>query len=106
MKQYKVIHANILFDGAVYEVGDVIELTDADASRIQYYIEPSNQGNEPHAKEEPTEGTQEQAPIDYEEYTTEQLKKLVEERNIDVVATGKKGAIKSDYVNALLKADE
>lgn len=106
MKQYKVIHANILFDGAVYEVGDVIELTDADASRIQYYIEPSNQGNEPHAKEEPTEEPQDQAPVDYDDYTTEQLKKIVEERNIDVVATGKKGAIKSDYVNALLKADE
>ena len=98
MSEY-IAKANILFDGAVYFTGETLRLTDADASRIKRYIEPINKK---------TEQPQPQlTKVDYNELTTSELKKLVEERNLDVVATGKNGSpIKADYVKALEQSDE
>ena len=97
-KPYEVT-ANIIFDGAVYQIGETIELSDADATPIQRYLKPlDNSSKEEQLKETST--------VDYDELTTNELKQLVEERNIDVKATGKHGAVKSDYVKALQKSDE
>lgn len=96
MSEY-IAKANILFDGAVYFTGETLHLTDADASRIKRYIEPINKKAE---QPQPTK-------VDYDELTTSELKKLVEERDLDVVATGKNGSpIKADYVKALEQSDE
>ena len=98
MSEY-IAKANILFDGAVYFTGETLHLTDTDASRIKRYIEPINKKTE-QPQPQPTK-------VDYNELTTSELKKLVEERNLDVVATGKNGSpIKADYVKALEQSDE
>lgn len=96
MSEYKVT-ANILFDGAIYSIGETIKLNDADASRIQRYLEPTQQ----QADTQP-----QKSDVDYDEKTTAELKKLVEERNLDVKATGKNGhPVKADYVKSLEQAE-
>ncbi len=96
MSEYKVT-ANILFDGAIYKIGETLELTDADASRIKRYLKPTGK-----QVDTQPQNSEQSSDVDYDEKTTNELKQLVEERNLDVQATGKNGKpVKADYVKAL-----
>lgn len=96
MTDYKVTKSNILYDGSIYNIGSIISLDDQTAKRLKRFIEPFNV-----TKEEKQDEV-----VNYESYTIAELRKIIEERNIDVEPTGKNGsAIKSDYIRALEQAN-
>lgn len=102
MRLYTVKRARLLYGGEIYPVDSTIELDETFAKSLQHYLVPQS------STDDKTRNTDTQAnddeDIDYESYTTAQLKALVEERKLDVKPTGKNGgAIKADYIRALEK---
>lgn len=92
MSEYKA-KANILFDGAIYKIGETLSLTDADAAQIARYIEKV---------EAPAVKQPQKQDVNYKELTINELKELVEKRELNVEATGKNGhPVKADYIKAL-----
>lgn len=120
MAEYKVLKGNIIYNGGIYRAGSTVDMDDAIAQNLSKYLEVAQaapkqqpevekveQPNEEQTNEEPNEEqtneeqTNEQ-PVDYNEYTIAELKKIVEKENVEVIPTGSKGsAVKSDYINAL-----
>lgn len=95
MTEYKVINTNILYGGAIYRSGSTIDLDDDTAQRLNKYLENNDKKAVP-----------KQEDVNYEELTVTELKKLIEEQNIEVIPTGKNGsAVKSDYIRALKQSN-
>lgn len=97
MTKFKVVKTNLLHEGTVYPVGSSIELNDEQAAKLQHYLERQN---EPDNKvyQDQADTTHE----DYEDMTISELKKLVEQKNIEVIPSGTNGrTVKVDYIKAL-----
>lgn len=103
MTEYKVNNGNILYGGAIYRAGSTIDLDDDTAQRLNKYLESADKKATP--KQE-VEQDVEQNEVNYEDYTISELKKIVEQENVEVVPTGKSGsAVKSDYIRALKQSN-
>lgn len=101
MNEYTVTNGRILHKGALYVAGDVIELDDSFAERLDRFILSNDKSF--NSEEKATNDKQEE---NYDDYTIAELKKLVEKHDVDVIPTGKNGStIKSDYVRALEKSN-
>lgn len=97
MTKFKVVKTNLLHEGTVYPVGSLIELNDEQAGKLQYYLERQN---EPYNKTDQTQT--ETMHNDYEDMTISELKKLIEQKNIEVIPSGTNGrTLKADYIKAL-----
>ncbi|MFO3690255.1 hypothetical protein DOS74_03065 [Staphylococcus felis] len=88
MKEYVFKDDNIAYSGGLYHSGDKIVLTDEQANAIKHVLEPFKNKD---------------ASVNYDDMTTTELKKIVEEKGLNVIETGKNGAIKADYIKALEK---
>lgn len=103
MAEYKVLKSNIMYNGAIYHTGSTIDLDDDTAQRLNKYLESADKKATP---EQDVEQDVEQNEVNYEDYTISELKKIVEQENVEVVPTGKNGsAVKSDYVRALKQSN-
>lgn len=103
MAEYKVNNGNILYGGAIYRAGSTIDLDDDTAQRLNKYLESADKKATP---EQEVEQDAEQNEVNYEDYTISELKKIVEQENVEVVPTGKSGsAVKSDYIRALKQSN-
>lgn len=101
MTEYKVINTNILYGGAIYRSGSTIDLDDDTAQRLNKYLESVDKKAAPKQEQEI-----EKEEVNYEDYTISELKKIVENENVEVVPTGKNGsAVKSDYIRALKQSN-
>lgn len=97
-KQYKVLSGIITKEGKSYRLGTVIELTDDQAKRMGSRVEEFKVTDKTDAAE------LEDAEVKAEDLTMDQLKSIVERDGLEVVGTGKNGAIKKeDYITALEK---
>lgn len=103
MAEYKVLKGNIMYNGAIYRTGSTIDLDDDTAQRLNKYLESADKKATP---EQDVEQDVEQNEVNYEDYTISELKKIVEQENVEVVPTGKNGsAVKSDYIRALKQSN-
>lgn len=97
-KQYKVLSGIITKEGKSYRLGTVIELTDDQAKRMGSRVEEFKVTDKTDAAE------LERTDVKVEDLTMDQLKSIVERDGLEVVGTGKNGAIKKeDYITALEK---
>ncbi|MEJ7506961.1 hypothetical protein WMA08_02360 [Staphylococcus simulans] len=97
MTKFKVVKTNLLHEGTVYPVGSSIELNDEQAAKLQHYLErqyePDNK-----AYQDQADTTHE----DYEDMTISELKKLVKQKNVEVIPSSTSGRVlKADYIKAL-----
>lgn len=103
MAEYKVLKSNIMYNGFIYRTGSTIDLDDDTAQRLNKYLESADKKATP---EREVEQDVEQNEVNYEDYTISELKKIVEQENVEVVPTGKSGsAVKSDYIRALKQSN-
>lgn len=103
MAEYKVLKSNIMYNGVIYHTGSTISLDDDTAQRLNKYLESADKKATP---EQDVEQDVEQNEVNYEDYTISELKKIVENENVEVVPTGKSGsAVKSDYIRALKQSN-
>lgn len=111
MAEYKVLKGNIMYNGAIYRAGSTIDLDDDTAQRLNKYLESADKKATPEQDveqevEQDVEQDAEQNEVNYEDYTISELKKIVEQENVEVVPTGKSGsAVKSDYIRALKQSN-
>lgn len=97
MTKFKVVKTNLLHEGTVYPVGSSIELNDEQAAKLQHYLERQNESDNKEGQPQ-TETIHD----DYEDMTISELKKLVKQKNIEVIPSGTNGrTIKADYIKAL-----
>lgn len=97
-KQYKVLSGIITKEGKSYRLGTVIELTEDQAKRMGSRVEEFKVTDKTDAAE------LEDAEVKAEDLTMDQLKSIVKRDGLEVVGTGKNGAIKKeDYITALEK---
>lgn len=97
-KQYKVLSGIITKEGKSYRLGTVIELTDDQAKRMGSRVEEFKVTDKTDAAE------LDRTDVNAEDLTMDQLKSIVERDGLEVVGTGKNGAIKKeDYITALEK---
>lgn len=97
-KQYKVLSGIITKEGKSYRLGTVIELTDDQAKRMGSRVEEFKVTDKTDAAE------LDRTDVKAEDLTMDQLKSIVERDGLEVVGTGKNGAIKKeDYITALEK---
>lgn len=107
MAEYKVLKGNIMYNGAIYRTGSTIDLDDDTAQRLNKYLESADKKATPEQDvKKDVEQNVEQNEVNYEDYTISELKKIVEQENVEVVPTGKNGsAVKSDYIRALKQSN-
>lgn len=97
MTKFKVVKTNLLHEGTVYPVGSLIELSNEQADKLQYYLERQHESDNKTGQAQ-TETIHD----DYEEMTISELKKLVKQKNVEVIPSGTSGrAVKTDYIKAL-----
>lgn len=97
-KQYKVLSGIITKEGKSYRLGTVIELTEDQAKRMGSRVEEFKVTDKTDAAE------LDRTDVNAEDLTMDQLKSIVERDGLEVVGTGKNGAIKKeDYITALEK---
>ncbi len=97
MTKFKVVKTNLLHEGTVYPVGSSIELNDEQAGKIQHYLERQNESDNKMGQAQ-TETIHE----DYEDMTISELKKLVKQKNVEVIPSSTSGRVlKADYIKAL-----
>lgn len=90
MAQFKVVDGLVLHKNKAYNIGDLIELNEQEYNNVKDVV-VSVQG----------EAVQ-KGDVDIAELTKVELEALVAEKGIEVVGSGKDGAVlKEDLVNAL-----
>lgn len=106
------VNTNLLLHGTVYYENEYVEVTDADALALERFLVPlhSNNTNEKvkqtdEVEVEETKNNTKDESVDYSTLKISELRKLVEKKQLDVTPTGKTGAIKQDYVDALENAE-
>lgn len=107
MTKFKVVKTNLLHEGTVYPVGSSIELNDEQAAKLQHYLErqyePDNKAYQDQADTTQADTTQaDTTHEDYEDMTISELKKLVKQKNVEVIPSSTSGRVlKADYIKAL-----
>lgn len=97
MTKFKVVKTNLLHEGTVYPVGSLIEMNNEQAVKLKHYLERQNESDNKEGQAQ-TETIHD----DYEDMTISELKKLVKQKNIEVIPSGTSGrAVKADYIKAL-----
>lgn len=108
------VNTNLLLHGTVYYENEYVEVTDADALALERFLVPlhsnTNNTNEKvkqtdEVEVEETKNNTQDKSVDYSTLKISELRKLVEEKGLNVTPTGKTGAIKQDYVDALENAE-